>query len=41
MIKYLAIATLFLFSNEILTLLALLIMAFIFIADILKARLNA
>ena len=36
--KYIAMSVLFLFSNEILSLLALLIMGVMFIGDILTAR---
>ena len=38
--KYLAISVLFLFNNELLSLLTLLIMVVLFIWDILKARIQ-
>lgn len=38
--KYLAISVLFLFNNELLSLLTLLIMVVLFIVDILKARIQ-
>ncbi len=38
--KYLAISVLFLFNNELLSLLTLLIMVVLFIGDILKARIQ-
>lgn len=38
--KYLAISALFLFNNELLSLLTLLIMVVLFIGDILKARIQ-
>lgn len=38
--KYLAISVLFMFNNELLSLLTLLIMVVLFIADILKARIQ-
>ena len=38
--KYLAISVLFLFNNELLSLMTLLIMVVLFIGDILKARIQ-